>query len=129
MGEAQKKYKKSDKYRAYNKEYMKKYHKRTKHYIENKQKYLDKSFKQRLKGFWMDIEDYNLLHIKQEGRCACCGKHQTEFETRLAVDHCHTTGIIRGLLCFGCNTGIGKLGDNLEGLQRAVKYLEKTYEN
>jgi hypothetical protein len=44
------------------------------------------------------------------------------------VDHCHETGKIRGLLCHSCNTGIGKLGDNLEGLQKAVSYLERFYD-
>ena len=41
------------------------------------------------------------------------------------VDHCHDTNIIRGFLCSECNTGIGKLGDNEEGVERALNYLKK----
>jgi hypothetical protein len=41
------------------------------------------------------------------------------------VDHCHSTGQIRGVLCCECNTGIGKLGDNAEGVRRALAYLER----
>jgi hypothetical protein len=40
------------------------------------------------------------------------------------VDHDHETGAIRGLLCKHCNSSLGKLGDNLEGLMRAVDYLK-----
>lgn len=41
------------------------------------------------------------------------------------VVHCHKTGKVRGLLCFNCNTGIGKLKDDIELLKRAVEYLER----
>lgn len=39
----------------------------------------------------------------QKGRCAICGKHERNFKKRLAVDHNHKTGNVRGLLCFYCN--------------------------
>lgn len=42
----------------------------------------------------------------------------------LAVDHCHETGRIRGLLCYRCNHLVGCLGDNLEAAQRLVAYME-----
>ncbi len=55
--------------------------------------------------------------------CECCNK---PFAGRSAhLDHCHATGAFRGWLCFACNTGIGKLGDTAEGLQRALTYLGK----
>lgn len=41
------------------------------------------------------------------------------------LDHCHDTHVNRGLLCPGCNTGLGRFGDNVEGLQRAIRYLER----
>ena len=53
--------------------------------------------------------------------CEICGK-----SSPLVVDHCHVTGAIRGPLCYGCNSGIGLLGDNLEGVLRAVTYLQRT---
>src|SRR5690606_973341 len=49
--------------------------------------------------------------------CECCG--QLPGKKSLAVDHCHETGKFRGWLCTNCNTGIGKLGDGIEGLIRA----------
>lgn len=54
----------------------------------------------------------------QRGRCAICKRRK-----KLAVDHCHDSGAIRGLLCTGCNSGLGHLGDTPEGLMRAVRYL------
>lgn len=55
--------------------------------------------------------------------CEKCGK---AFDT-LHLDHCHDTGKFRGWLCFGCNTGLGKLGDNIAGVQAALDYLQRAY--
>jgi len=54
--------------------------------------------------------------------CECCGGPPIPTHA-LAVDHCHRTGKFRGWLCQRCNTGIGMLGDTIEGLMLAVKYL------
>lgn len=56
--------------------------------------------------------------LKQGGRCAVCGE-----EKKLHVDHCHDTGKVRGMLCFACNTGIGKLKDDPDLLLAAHRYL------
>lgn len=56
----------------------------------------------------------------QSGVCEIC----EEFTEHLVVDHDHVTGALRGRLCTGCNTAIGKLGDTPEGVMRAVRYLE-----
>jgi protein-arginine kinase activator protein McsA len=45
--------------------------------------------------------------------------------TIVCIDHDHKTGQVRGILCTGCNTAIGKLGDSISGLKRAVNYLKK----
>ncbi|TLQ46902.1 endonuclease VII domain-containing protein [Streptomyces marianii] len=42
------------------------------------------------------------------------------------VDHCHETGRVRGVLCFNCNSAIGKLGDDPDTVRRAAAYLEGT---
>ena len=73
--------------------------------------------------FNLTVEDYNVLFEKQHGCCAICNRHQTEFKKRLAIDHCHTTNIIRGLLCSSCNTALGLLKDNTNSLQNAIEYL------
>lgn len=54
--------------------------------------------------------------------CECCGKPNNNGR-QLCLDHDHKTGKFRGWLCDLCNTGIGKLGDDLEGLDRAIRYL------
>lgn len=74
---------------------------------------------------------YNELYTKQNGVCGICQKPQTPIlkgknkgqVDYLAVDHCHVTGKVRGLLCKHCNTGIGVLGDDAASLERAYKYL------
>jgi len=53
-------------------------------------------------------------------RCACCNIKPKMFH----LDHIHGTTIVRGWLCRACNTGTGKLGDNLEGVLQAAVYLE-----
>lgn len=45
----------------------------------------------------------------------------------LHLDHCYETGIFRGWLCFKCNSGIGNLGDSIEGLEKALVYLRQAY--
>ena len=73
------------------------------------------------------LEEYNELFEKQNGCCAICGIHQSMITSgrSLAVDHCHKTKKIRGLLCFLCNTGIGKLNDDIELMKKAIDYLQE----
>jgi hypothetical protein len=59
---------------------------------------------------------------KQEGKCKiCCTKPTTQ--RGLHVDHCHESGIVRGLLCHGCNVALGSMKDDPEILLKAVEYL------
>jgi hypothetical protein len=69
-------------------------------------------------------EDYNKLYEQQEGKCALlfCNKHSSQLKIRLAVDHNHKTGIVRGLLCYNCNRNIVS-NLTLEYAQGLVKYL------
>lgn len=80
--------------------------------------------------YGITLEQYEEMFEKQGGVCALCKKPETtrrnkkaEGGERLAVDHCHDTGVVRGLLCFKCNTAIGALGDTQEAAIRAMKYL------
>jgi hypothetical protein len=67
-------------------------------------------------------EDYDRMLVEQGGTCALCDRKPREGR-RLAVDHCHSTGRVRGLLCDIHNRAIGYLGDNEIGLQRALDYI------
>jgi hypothetical protein len=53
--------------------------------------------------------------------CECCGRPPSA--RALANDHCHYSNVFRGWLCSNCNSGIGKLGDDIPGIVRALKYL------
>lgn len=86
----------------------------------------------RRKGLWeyykMTVEDYKKLYDEQDGVCAICGGKQVgrgQAKNTLSVDHNHTTGKIRGLLCTNCNTGIGNLKDKIELLEKAIIYLKE----
>lgn len=57
--------------------------------------------------------------------CECCGTPRSALKRELHLDHNHETGAFRGWLCGRCNVGIGMLGDNVAGLQRAIAYLER----
>lgn len=76
--------------------------------------------KTNLKKFGLTLEEYEAIHRSQNDVCAICEREETN--KRLAVDHCHTKGNVRGLLCMGCNTAIGKL-NTPELLNKAIKYL------
>lgn len=69
--------------------------------------------------YGLSKSDYQARYEEQGGRCGICAREQEV----LAVDHCHETGAVRGLLCKQCNSAIGLLGDNLSGVLNAVEYL------
>lgn len=113
-------------------------------YSENKNKFLSKNtnwkrannekhqanllnsrFKHR---YGITIEEYNSMLKNQNGRCKICSTLETgrKLSARLSVDHCHKTGKVRGLLCFHCNSGLGKFKDNPKVLENAIQYLETT---
>lgn len=120
-----------EKYRIYNRQYYRAKLKNSPKYKEYKRKY-SKIWKERnpekvkfaakkasLKALYgLSYEDYEHLLRIQEGKCALCKKVKI-----LHVDHCHKTGKVRGLLCGGCNSGIGFLQEDKEILKRALEYL------
>ena len=96
----------------------------------NQYNYLRRNCKNRrnwcLKHFYgVDLNWYNETFEEQEGRCAACYKHQSELEKALAVDHCHQSKKVRGLLCSNCNSALGMSHDSIKTLLNLVKYLEK----
>jgi len=74
--------------------------------------------------YGISMQEFDKLLEFQKHGCAICNKPITKLSKRMNIDHDHKTGQVRGLLCSGCNTGLGHLGDDIEGLKRALKYLE-----
>lgn len=81
--------------------------------------------------YGITAEDFDRMLAQQSGVCAICGSDEpnahgrTGRKFRLSVDHCHSTGRVRGLLCQRCNRAIGLLGDDVGLLQAAIDYLKK----
>lgn len=82
--------------------------------------------RERLKKFGLLIEEYDVLLTEQGGGCAACGRLQEDLSRKMAVDHDHATGKVRGLLCLGCNVTLGHAGDNPLLLRALADYLERT---
>lgn len=79
--------------------------------------------------YGIDSEVYKQMLDEQQGRCRICNTHQDDLTRRLAVDHCHETGKVRGLLCAPCNTALGNFKDNTELLNNAINYLNESTGN
>lgn len=75
--------------------------------------------------YGISLAEYDRILAEQGGGCGLCGKRQGAEKMKLAVDHDHATGLVRGLLCHRCNRAIGALGDTVEGVRRALNYLER----
>lgn len=75
-------------------------------------------------SYGLSPEQYKAMVEAQGGRCAICGHLPTD--GMLRVDHCHTAGEIRGLLCRHCNLALGNMRDDVSRLRRAIAYLEKS---
>jgi hypothetical protein len=74
--------------------------------------------------YGITIDDYERMLEDQGGGCAICGEtNPLKGKNYLCVDHCHTTGKVRGILCHDCNTGLGKFKDSEEFLRTAINYL------
>lgn len=78
----------------------------------------------RKKTYGITREQYDKMRKEQNDSCAICGEHESNMRQRLAVDHCHETLKVRGLLCLKCNLGIGCLRDDINIINRAAEYLE-----
>ena len=77
--------------------------------------------------YGLNLEDYNNLVKEQNHKCAICDTDEVDsFKGLLFVDHCHTTGKIRGLLCHHCNTALGKFKDSESILMKAIEYVRKS---
>ena len=76
--------------------------------------------------YGLSLEEFNEKLKSQNNKCAICNNVETRDKHNVfAVDHCHKTGKIRGLLCWKCNSGLGLYNDNKQLLINAIKYLKK----
>lgn len=92
-----------------------------KRYAANPEKY---KLYQVSRSYGLTPEQYREMFAVQDDRCKICKRHQSEFPKAFAVDHCHRTGKIRGLLCNSCNAGLGWFRDNVVALRAAAEYVE-----
>ena len=80
--------------------------------------------KKRLKSKYnLSIEQYSEMIILQDSKCKICNNHIDDNKSKVCVDHNHTTGKVRGLLCNHCNSMLGFAKDNIETLKEAIVYL------
>ncbi len=132
------KFKRTDEQQAeYNKKRRERYAKDAEFRNSIKQKTKDwqsnnpeKRFAQRLKKYGITPECYHRMFDEQSGACAICKTTDPgdKASGRFFVDHCHTTGNVRGLLCNNCNFGIGQFRDNTSTLLAAIRYIEQASE-
>lgn len=92
-------------------------HLRAKPTPEQKRKYL-------MKSYGLTKDQFDDMLTKQNNSCAICGTTDLG-KPSPSIDHCHTTGKVRGLLCNNCNRGLGLLKDSKEIIENAIKYLKQ----
>lgn len=116
MKKYKKEYRKNnkDQIKQYNKEYKKEYYQLNKNKI--KQHQLKRKYN-------ISLEHYNQMLIEQNHKCKICNIDEVKLTKKLAVDHDHKTGFIRGLLCHSCNVAIGLLQESAEIIEKAAKYI------
>jgi hypothetical protein len=101
-------------YREYNKKYMAEKRKTDARYDHYQRKY------------GLSREQFEQMHEERKYCCDICGNESDHRYDKLCVDHCHTTGKVRGLLCFSCNVMLGQAKDDVIRLAKAIDYLEKS---
>lgn len=80
------------------------------------------------KNYGISYSDYVELETAQKSKCAICGTKDKGQKGVFYVDHCHSSGNVRGLLCSPCNLGLGLFKDSEEALAKALSYLKKSNE-
>ena len=87
-----------------------------------------------LRKYGISTVEREELLISQDRKCKLCSVEVAFYDGRKvdiptargALDHCHTTGVIRGVLCSKCNMGLGLFKDNIETMEKAIAYLHKS---
>lgn len=95
--------------------------------IYERQKLWNKNNRSRIKGYKLktnygiNLEQYQDLMIKQGNKCAICERS----DGKMVLDHCHKTGVVRGILCFKCNVILGFCNDYVPILEAAIEYIKR----
>lgn len=77
-------------------------------------------------NYGITLDQYREMYSAQDGKCAICGDHKPDNgKDGLVVDHCHTNGNVRALLCTHCNKGIGQFREDVLRLTKAIEYLKR----
>lgn len=80
------------------------------------------------RNYELTLEEYQVMFDKQNGRCAICSSEGFQISRNqrqlVVIDHCHSSGKVRGLLCHNCNRALGLFKDKIENLRNAIQYLE-----
>lgn len=96
--------------------------KQKEYYQQNKERWVEASL-QKLYG--IGLEDYKRLLTEQNESCKICERPQSSFKRSFAVDHCHETGKVRGLLCSNCNTSLGLMKENPRAVKNMINYIKE----
>ena len=94
------------------------------HYKPSNWSGLERSDNMMRKQYGISTAEFAALLEFQGNCCAICSKPIAALRRRINIDHDHSTNQVRGILCTGCNTGLGHLGDDMSGLQKAMAYLQ-----
>ena len=97
--------------------------KQKKYYKENPDIHKERHWK--YLGINMTMIQYTKMFNLQNKSCAICKRPASDFKYKLSVDHNHSTGATRGLLCLNCNRAIGYLKESIEAIENAKQYLIK----
>jgi hypothetical protein len=101
-----------------------------KHYMKHRSKFLHlERVRIYKKLYGITIEDYNRMFAEQDGKCAICKSDESikgEIRQFFTVDHCHKTGVVRGLLCIACNSLLGRY-EKYENEIQDYLYSEKKF--
>jgi hypothetical protein len=121
------------------KEYHRQWNEKNKERIkEQKKAYYQNTKKERTDAdlkykYGISLEEYDRMREEQGYKCYCCGiteealteKYPDSHHKKLCVDHCHTTGRVRKLICSACNTLIGYLEKREDKLEAALRYIDE----
>jgi hypothetical protein len=72
------------------------------------------------KKFGITLDQVNEIRSRQQNKCGICAS-----DNPTHIDHCHSTGVVRGILCHHCNLGLGNFKDSTSRMGKAIEYINK----